>query len=124
MINKRILPAYIYINQTQNILMKALIIYVKETNFNAVKQVLFNNEVEAITYFDVMGQGHLEREATERIVQGYKTGEKYTPEFARRTRIETIVPDSKANLLVEALKSDANIQGRVFIFDMPESHDL
>ena len=104
--------------------MKALIIYVKETNFNAVKQVLFNNEVEAITYFDVMGQGHLEREATERIVQGYKTGEKYTPEFARRTRIETIVPDSKANLLIEALKNDANIQGRVFIFDMPEAHDL
>ena len=43
--------------------MKGLIIYVKETNFNAVKQVLFDNQVDAITYFDVMGQGHLEREA-------------------------------------------------------------
>ena len=104
--------------------MKGLIIYVKETNFNAVKQVLFDNQVDAITYFDVMGQGHLEREATERIVQGYKTGEKYTPEFARRTRVETIVPDSKANVLIEALKSDANIQGRVFVFDVPESQDL
>lgn len=104
--------------------MKALIIYVKESNFNAVKQVLFNNQVEAITYFDVMGQGHLEREATERIVQGYKTGEKYTPEFARGPRIETIVPESKVALLVEALKSDANIHGRVFIYDMPEAHDL
>jgi nitrogen regulatory protein P-II 1 len=104
--------------------MKALIIYVKENNFNAVKQVLFDNQVEAITYFDIMGQGHLEREATERIVQGYKTGEKFTPEFARRTRIETVVPDSKASSLVEALKSDVNIHGRVFIYDMPESHDL
>jgi nitrogen regulatory protein P-II 1 len=104
--------------------MKALIIYVKENNFNAVKQVLFDNQVEAITYFDIMGQGHLEREANERIVQGYKTGEKFTPEFARRTRIETVVPDSKASSLVEALKSDVNIHGRVFIYDMPESHDL
>jgi nitrogen regulatory protein P-II 1 len=104
--------------------MKASIIYVKENNFNAVKQVLFDNQVEAITYFDIMGQGHLEREATERIVQGYKTGEKFTPEFARRTRIETVVPDSKASSLVEALKSDVNIHGRVFIYDMPESHDL
>ena len=104
--------------------MKMLIIYVKESSFNAVKKVLFDNQVEAITYFDVMGQGHLEREATEKIVQGYKTGEKYTPEFARRTRIETIVPDSKASLIVEALKSDANILGRVFISDMPESHNL
>ncbi len=104
--------------------MKALIIYIKENNFNAVKKVLFDNQVEAITYFDVMGQGHLEREATERIVQGYKTGEKYTPEFARRTRIETIVPDSKASSLVEALKSDPDIQGRVFIYEMPETYDL
>ncbi len=48
--------------------MKGLIMYVKENNFNAVKQILFNNQVDAITYFDVMGQGHLEREATERIV--------------------------------------------------------
>ncbi len=104
--------------------MKGLIMYVKENNFNAVKKVLFDNQVDAITYFDVMGQGHLEREATERIVQGYKTGEKYTPEFARRTRIETIIPDSKANTVVEALKADANIQGRVFIYDVAESQDL
>jgi nitrogen regulatory protein P-II 1 len=104
--------------------MKGLIMYVKENNFNAVKKVLFDNQVDAITYFDVMGQGHLEREATERIVQGYKTGEKYTPEFARRTRIETIISDSKANTVVEALKADANIQGRVFIYDVAESQDL
>jgi nitrogen regulatory protein P-II 1 len=104
--------------------MKGLIMYVKENNFNAVKKVLFDNQVDAITYFDVMGQGHLEREATERIVQGYKTGEKYTPEFARRTRIETIIPDSKENTIVEALKADANIQGRVFIYDVAESQDL
>ena len=104
--------------------MKGLIMYVKENNFNAVKKVLFDNQVDAITYFDVMGQGHLEREATERIVQGYKTGEKYTPEFARRTRIETIISDSKASTVVEALKADANIQGRVFIYDVAESQDL
>jgi len=123
-INKRNSNAYIYINQVQNILMKGLIIYVKENNFNAVKQVLVDNQVDGITYFDIMGQGPLDREATERIVQGYKTGEKYTPEFARRTRIETIVSDSKANSIIEALKGNANIHGKIFIFDVSESHDL
>lgn len=65
-----------------------------------------------------MGQGHLDREATERIVQGYKTGEKYTPEFARRTRIETIVDDAKANSVIEALKAESDIHGKVFAFDI------
>ncbi|MDN5845029.1 MAG: P-II family nitrogen regulator [Candidatus Nitrosocosmicus sp.] len=104
--------------------MKGLIIYVKENSFNAVKQILVDNQVDGITYFDIMGQGHLDRESTERIVQGYKTGEKYTPEFARRTRIETVVSDSKVNLITEALKKDANVHGRIFIFDISESQDL
>ncbi len=42
------------------------------------KQILVDNQVDGITYFDIMGQGHLDRESTSRIVQGYKTGEKYT----------------------------------------------
>ena len=104
--------------------MKGLIIYVKENNFNAVKQILVDNQVDGITYFDIMGQGPLDREATERIVQGYKTGEKYTPEFARRTRIETIVSESKANTIIEILKSDVNIHGKIFIFEVSESQDL
>lgn len=104
--------------------MKGLIIYVKENNFNAVKQILIDNQVGGITYFDIMGQGPLDREATERIVQGYKTEEKYTPEFARRTRIETIVDDAKASAIITAIKSDNNIHGKIFTFDITESHDL
>lgn len=104
--------------------MKGLIIYVKENNFNAVKQILIDNQVDGITYFDIMGQGPLDREATERIVQGYKTGEKYTPEFARRTRIETIVDEAKAELIINALKKDNSIKGKVFTFTVAESHDL
>jgi nitrogen regulatory protein P-II 1 len=104
--------------------MKGLIIYVKESSFNAVKQILVNNQVGGITYFDIMGQGPLDRETTERIVQGYKTGEKYTPEFARRTRIETVVDDSKASAIIEAMKNDSNVHGKIFTFDITESHDL
>lgn len=104
--------------------MKGLIIYVKENNFNAVKQILIDNQVGGITHFDIMGQGPLDREATERIVQGYKTGEKFTPEFARRTRIETIVDDSKAAIIIDTLKKDSNIKGKIFAYAITESHDL
>ena len=71
-----------------------------------------------------MGQGPLDREVTERTVQGYRTGEKYSPEFARRTRIETIVDDVKATSIIEALKGDSTIHGIMFTFDVTESHDL
>ncbi|MGE0389603.1 MAG: P-II family nitrogen regulator [Candidatus Nitrosocosmicus sp.] len=104
--------------------MKGLIIYVKQSNFNEAKQILIDNQVGGITYFDIMGQGPLDREATERIVQGYKTGEKYTPEFARRTRIETIVDDDRANTIISALKANTDIHGKIFTFDITESHDL
>jgi nitrogen regulatory protein PII len=104
--------------------LKGLIIYVKENNFNSVKQILVDNQVDGITHFDIMGQGPLDRDATERIVQGYKTGEKYTPEFARRTRIETIVDDAKAKVIIDSLKNDAHIKGKIFTFDVVESHDL
>ncbi len=104
--------------------MKSLIIYVKENSFNTVKQILIDNQVEGITYFDIMGQGPLDRETTERIVQGYKTGEKYTPEFARRTRIETIVSEQKIKSIIDALKNDGSIQGKVFVFDVAESYNL
>jgi nitrogen regulatory protein PII len=88
------------------------------------KQILADNPEDGITCFDIMGQGHLDSEFIDRNVQGYKTGEKYTPEFARRIRIKTVVSDSKVNLIIEALNNDANIHGRTFIFDVPESQDL
>lgn len=115
---------YIYINPKQILDMKGLIIYVKESSFNSVKQILVDNQVGGITYFDITGQGPLDRETTERIVQGYKTGEKYTPEFARRTRIETIVDDAKASVIIEALKNDNSVHGKIFTFEVKESYDL
>ncbi len=104
--------------------MKAIIIYVLENGFNTLKHILHENEVDGISYFDIMGQGSLERESSERIVQGYETQEKFIPEFARRTRVETIVPDNKVDKIISAIKKDENVKGKIFVFDVLESHDL
>ena len=51
-----------------------------------------------------MSMGSIEREPSERIVQGYKTKEMLVPEFARRIRVETIVPDTKVKEVIDAIK--------------------
>ena len=71
-----------------------------------------------------MGQGNLKRDVSEKIIQGYRTSEKFIPEFARRTKVETIVPDTKVEEIINAIKQDASIKGKIFIYDVLESQDL
>ena len=92
--------------------MKSLILYIPENNFNALKQILQAVNVDGITYFDIMGMGSIEREPSERIVQGYRTKEMFVPEFARRIRVETIVPDTKVKEVIDAIKVDGTIKGK------------
>ncbi len=93
--------------------MKGLIMY-----------ILQKNNVDAISYFNIMGQGSLERAPSEKIIQGYRTEETFVPEFARRTRVEIIVPDPKVKEITDAIKQDGTIKGDIFIFDISESIKL
>jgi nitrogen regulatory protein P-II 1 len=103
--------------------MKGLIIYIPENRFNIIRQILYENKVEGISYFNIMGQGELERKFNERPIE-YKTQEKYVPGFARRTRVETIVPDSKVNEIIDSIKKSGSFQGKIFICDISESFDI
>ena len=92
--------------------MKSLILYIPENNFNALKQILQEVNVDGITYFDIMGMGSIKREPSERIVQGYRTKEMFVPEFARRIRVETIVPDTKVKEVIDGNQTRWNYQGK------------
>ena len=104
--------------------MKCLILYIKESSLKSVSKILLENDTEGISYFEVQGRGKLDREVQERLVQGYRTGETYTPEFAKRIRIETIVPDPIYTKIVEALKKDDDIKGKIFSYNIDESLDI
>jgi nitrogen regulatory protein P-II 1 len=104
--------------------MKELKIYIPDSKFKTLAQILENCQVEGFSYYDVMGQGKLKRDVSEKIVQGYRTNEKFIPEFARRTKVETIVPDTKVEEIVNAIKQDSSIKGKIFINDVLESQDL
>ncbi len=104
--------------------MKELKIYIPEDKFKTLAQILQNYQVEGFSYYDVMGQGKLKRNASEKIIQGYRTSEKFIPEYARRIKVETIVPDTKVEEIVNAIKQDASIKGKIFISDVLETQDL
>ena len=104
--------------------MKALIIYIPENRFNTLKQILYQNKVEGISYFNIMGQGELERKFRERMKEGYKTQEKFVPAFAPRVRIETIVPEEKVKEIIDAIKLNGTFLGKIFVFDVSESYDI
>ncbi len=71
-----------------------------------------------------MGQGKLERNISEKIVQGYRTNEKFTPRFARRIKIEAIVPDTEVEKIINAIKPDGLIQGKIVVSDILETEDV
>ena len=104
--------------------MKALIIYIPENRFNTLKQILYQNKVEGISYFNIMGQGELERKFKERMKEGYKTQERFVPAFAPRLRIETIVPEQKVKEIVDAIKLNGTFLGKIFVFDVSESYNI
>lgn len=47
--------------------MKGLIIYIPKNKFSLLRQILQKNNIDAITYFEVIGRGQLERPNSERI---------------------------------------------------------
>jgi nitrogen regulatory protein PII len=104
--------------------MKGLIIYIQEDKIGLLRQILQKNDIDTITYFDVMGRGKLERPSYERIVQGYRTDQTIVPDFASRLRIELIVEDAKAKEIINAIKQDGNIKGNIFVYEVSESYEL
>ncbi len=104
--------------------MKELRIYIPENKFKTLAQILQKCEVEGFSYYDIMGQGKLERNLSQKIVQGYITNEKFIPEFARRTKVEVIVSDTKVMEIINAIKRDVSIKGKIVITDILETQDL
>ncbi len=104
--------------------MKGLIIYISEDKLGLLRKILQKNDIDTITYFDVMGRGRLERPSYERIVEGYRTNLTIVPDFVSRLRIELIVEDAKAKEIINTIKQDGNIKGNIFVYDVSESHEL
>ena len=104
--------------------MKKIEIYIPENQIRPLIQILQNNQVKGISYYDIMGQGKLERSASERIVQGYRTNEMFIPDFVKRTKVEVIVLDEEIRDIINSIKKDSTIKGKLVVSNITEDYDL
>jgi nitrogen regulatory protein PII len=104
--------------------MKGLIFFIRNNDFASLYQILQRNSVEGISHFDINGLGKLKREEVEQMTEVYRTGKKFIPEFVSRKRVEVIVKDSDSHKIVEDVRKSAEIQDKVFVYDISESFDL
>jgi nitrogen regulatory protein P-II 1 len=107
--------------------MKGLIFYVRNNDFDSLIQVLQQNNVEGISYFDIRGRGKLKRDEIPKYIDEYgarRSKQKFVPEFVIRKRVEVVINGSDAHIILEDAKRSGIIHRKVFVYDITESLDL
>jgi nitrogen regulatory protein PII len=108
--------------------MKELSIFVRRVDLDQVTGILKKHNVGGISFYEINGAGKAKREAVPEMVRSYMTGRMITPDYEKRTKIETIVPDSTMNPIVDDLKNNFNSKtganGMIFVKDVSEAHEI
>jgi nitrogen regulatory protein P-II 1 len=108
--------------------MKELNIIIPNAQLQDVNQIFYKHKVGGVSYYSISGRGrghHESREVTS--YEGYRTGKTTTPEFEPRTKVEAVVPDSRAKEIIDDVLSTlgtAAAEGKVFVKDIPEAYDI
>ena len=83
--------------------MKQIDIFIRTDDLKQVTDILQKNGVGGITFYEIQGAGRMKRKAVPEMVRSYMTGKMITPEYAKRTKVEAVVPDSTAKVIVDEL---------------------
>ena len=83
--------------------MKEISIFIRAENLPKVTEILNKHNVGGLAFYEVNARGRTKIKEVPEMVRAYMTGRKITPEHEKRTKVETIVPDSSANLIIDDL---------------------
>jgi nitrogen regulatory protein P-II 1 len=103
--------------------MKEISIFIHTDDLAKVTEILRKHNVGGMTFYDVNGVGRVKREAIPEMVRAYMTGRTITPDYVRRTKVETIVSDSAMNQIVDDISTSlgqhvgGEAHGMMFIKD-------
>jgi nitrogen regulatory protein P-II 1 len=88
---------------------KELSIYLFTEAVPTATEILRKHGIGGLAFYEIYGAGRTRRhEIPELVFRGaraYQTGRRITPEFEKRSKIETFVPDSSAKEIVDELIS-------------------
>ena len=108
--------------------MKEIGIYVIAGDLPKVMDILRKHKVGGISFYEIDGRGRTKREEVPEMVRSYMTGKKITPEFVKRTKVETVVTDSSAKEIVEDiitnLGSESNPRGMIFVKEVSNAYEI
>jgi nitrogen regulatory protein P-II 1 len=108
-------------------LMKEISIFIRHEDLPKVTEILTKHNVGGLAFYEVNARGRTKIKEVQEMVRSYLTGRKITPENEKRTKIETIVPDSSANQIVDDLvkiRSGSEGHGMIFVKEAVNAHEI
>ena len=112
----------------KEVFVKELVIYSVSEDLPKVSEILHKHNAGGMVFYDVNGRGRIERDQIPEMVRSYMTGRKVTPEFVKRTKIETVVTDSAAKEIIgeitNSIGSESDPHGMIFVKDVSSAHEI
>jgi nitrogen regulatory protein P-II 1 len=109
--------------------MKELSIFIRKDDLTKVTEILRKHNVGGVSFYDINGAGRTKREAVPEMVRSYMTGRTITPDFVKRTKVETIVSDSSMNQIVDDILNNLNprkeeAHGMIFVKHVSDAYEI
>jgi nitrogen regulatory protein P-II 1 len=107
--------------------MKEISIFIRSEDLPKVTEILTKHNVGGLAFYEVNARGRTKIKEVQEMVRAYATGRKFTPEHEKRIKVETIVPDSSANQIVDDLvkiRSGSEGHGMVFVKEAVNAHEI
>ncbi len=110
--------------------MKEISIFIRTDDLEQVSEILRKHKVGGISFYEINGAGSMKREAIPEIVHFYMTGKKITPDYVKRTKVETIVHDSQVNQIVSDISDSlgehagTEAHGMIFVKNVSDAYEL
>ena len=111
--------------------MKEISIVIRTDDLEQVTEILRKHNVGGITFYEINGAGRMKREALPEIVHFYMTGKKTTPDYVKRTKVETIVSDAAVNQIVDDISDSLSqhagkdeAHGMIFVKNVSDAYEI
>ena len=110
--------------------MKEISILITTEDLALVTEILKKHNVGGMTFYEINGVGRTKRDAVPEMVRAYMTGRMITPDYAKRTKVETIVSDSLVNQILEDISNSLGqhagneAHGMIFIKDVYDAYEI
>src|ERR687891_1997453 len=110
--------------------MKEISIFIPTDDLTQVTEILRKHNVGGISFYEINGAGRTKRDAIPEIVHFYMTGKTKTPDYVRRTKVETVVPDSMVNQILDDISNGLSehakqeAHGMIFVKNVSDAYEI